>query len=84
MFVLGGVVGGVWNESVSECRFSVHGKSPVCRGPMDGDVKEVYLVVCLAFHCELECRVYCVEHNTPNTPLWEVVSRAGLKGEPAG
>ena len=28
---------------------------------MDGDVKEVYLVVWLAFHCELECWVYCVE-----------------------
>jgi len=24
------------------------------------DVKEVYLVVGLTFHCEFECRVYCV------------------------
>ena len=28
---------------------------------MDGDVKEVYLAVCLAFHYDLECWVYCVE-----------------------
>ena len=38
----------------------VYGNSPICRGPMDGDVKEVYLVVCLAFRCELESRVYCI------------------------
>ena len=51
--MLGGVVGGVWNDSASESRFPVYGKSPVCSGPMDGDVKEVFLVVSLAFHCEL-------------------------------
>jgi len=28
---------------------------------MDGDVNEVYLVVCLAFSCKLESRVYCIE-----------------------
>ena len=28
---------------------------------MDGNVKEVYLVVCLAFHCELEFWMYCIE-----------------------
>ena len=28
---------------------------------MDGDGKEVNLAVCPAFHCELECRMYCVE-----------------------
>ena len=59
--MLGEVVGVVWNDCVLESRFPVHRNSPVCRVPMEGDVKEVYLVVCLAFHCELECRVYCVE-----------------------
>ena len=59
--MLGGVVRGVWNDSVRECRFPVHGNSPICTGPMDGDVKEVYLVVCLPFRCELESRVYCIE-----------------------
>jgi len=59
--VLGGVVRGVWNDSVLECRFPVHRYSPVCRGPMDGNVKEVYLVVCLKFRCELEFRVYHIE-----------------------
>ena len=59
--MLGGVVRGVWNDGVRECRFPVYGNSLVCRGPMDGDVKELYLVVCLAFQCELECQVYCVE-----------------------
>ena len=47
MFMLGGVVRGVWNDSVCEFRFPVYGNSPVCRGPVNGDVKEVYLVVCL-------------------------------------
>ena len=70
--MLGGVVRGVRNDSVCEFRFPVYGNSPVCRGPMDGDVKEVYLLVCLALKCELECRVYCVEvcqyvsYNTSN------------------
>jgi len=41
--------------------FPVHGNSPVCRGPTDGDIKEIYLVVCLAFRCELESQVYCTE-----------------------
>ena len=59
--MLGGVVRGVWNDSVCECGFPVHGNSPVCRGSMDGNVKEVYLVVCLAFRRELEFRVYCIE-----------------------
>ena len=59
--MLGGVVRGVWNDSVHECRFPVYDNSPVCRGPLDGDIKEVYLVVCLVFQCELECRVYYVE-----------------------
>jgi hypothetical protein len=59
--VLFGVVADVWNDSVSECRSSVYGKSSVCRYRMDGDVKEVHVVVCLSFHCELECRLYCEE-----------------------
>ena len=59
--MLGWVVRGVRDDSVCECRFPVNSNSPVCRGPMDGDVKEVYLVVGLAFHSEFECRVYCVE-----------------------
>jgi hypothetical protein len=59
--VLGGVVRGVWSDSFLECRFPVYGNSPICRGPMDGDVNEVYLVVCLAFSCKLESRVYCIE-----------------------
>jgi len=61
VFMLDGVVRGVWSDSVCECRFTVYGNSPVCSGPMDGNVKEVYLVVCLAFQCELECQVYCAE-----------------------
>ena len=39
VFVLGGVVRGVRDGSVCECWFSVYSDSPVCRGPMDGDVK---------------------------------------------
>jgi len=61
IFLLDGVVRDVWNDSVCECRFPVCGNSPVYNGPMYGDVKEIYLVVCLAFQCELECQVYCVE-----------------------
>jgi hypothetical protein len=59
--VFGGVVRGIWNDSIRKCRFSVHGDIPVHRGSMDGNVKEVYLVVCLAFCSELEFWVYCVE-----------------------
>ena len=43
--MLGGVVRGVWNDCVRECRFPVYGNSPVCRGPMGGDVNEVILFV---------------------------------------
>ena len=58
--MLGGVVRGVWNGSFHECRFPVYDNSPVCKGTMDSDVKEVCLV-CLAFQSELECRVYYIE-----------------------
>ena len=43
--MLGGVVGGVWNDCVSECWFSVYGSSPVNVGSVDSNVQEVYLVV---------------------------------------
>jgi hypothetical protein len=59
--VLGGVVSGVWNDGVGECRFPVYANFPVSGGSMNGNVKEVYLVVCLTFCYELGFRVYCVE-----------------------
>ena len=61
VLVLGGVVKGVWNDGVSEGRFLVNTNFPVSGGSMNGNVKEVYLVVCLACCRELEFRVYCIE-----------------------
>jgi len=37
----------VWNDGIRECRCPVYGNFPVFARPMDGDIKEVYLVVCL-------------------------------------
>jgi hypothetical protein len=59
--VLGGVVRGVWNDGVGERRFPIYASFPVSGGSMNGNIKEVYLVVFLAFCCELEFWVYCVE-----------------------
>ena len=58
--MLGGVVGGVRNDCVSECRFSVYGNSPFSVGSVDSNVQEVYLVVFLTFCCKLEFRMHCI------------------------
>ena len=49
IFVLGWVVGGVWDDSVCESGFPVYGYLPFCRGLVDGDVQVVYFVVRLCF-----------------------------------
>jgi len=49
VFVLGWVVGGVWDDSVCESGISVYGYLPVCRSLVDGDVQVVYFVVSLCF-----------------------------------
>ena len=49
VFVLGWVVGGVWDDSVCESGFPVHGYLPVHRGLVDSDVQVVYFVVSLCF-----------------------------------
>ena len=48
----------VWNDGIRECRFPVCANFPVFARPVDGDVKEVYLV-CLAVCREFEFRVSC-------------------------
>jgi hypothetical protein len=53
VFILGGVVRVVWNDGICECRFLLYGNFPGFGGCMNGDVKEVYLVVCPAFCCKL-------------------------------
>ena len=49
VFVLGWVVGGVWDDSVCESGFPVYGCLPVHRGLVDSDVQVVYFVVSLCF-----------------------------------
>ena len=49
LFVLGWVVGGVWDDSFCESGFPVYGYLPVRRGLADGDVQVVYFVVSLCF-----------------------------------
>ena len=49
VFVLGWVVGGVWDDSVCESGFPVHGYLPVPRGLADGDIQVVYSVVSPCF-----------------------------------
>ena len=49
VFVLGWVVGGVWDDSVCESGFPVYGYLPVRRGLVHSDVQVVYFVVSLCF-----------------------------------
>ena len=45
IFVLSGVVGGVWDDRVCECGFSVYGGFPSCRGSVDSYVEVVQLLL---------------------------------------
>ena len=45
IFVLGGVVGGAWDDQVCECGFSVYGGFPSCRGSVDSYVEVVQFIV---------------------------------------
>jgi len=49
VFVLGWMVGGLWDDSFCESAFPVYGYLPVLRGLVDGDVQVVYFVVSLCF-----------------------------------
>ena len=49
VFVLGWVVGGVWDDSVSEIGFPVYGYLEVCSGLVDSDMQVVYYVGSLCF-----------------------------------
>ena len=55
------VVRVVKNDGICKCGFSVYGKIPIRGCSVDGDVKEIYLAVCLLFCRELQFRLYCVE-----------------------
>jgi hypothetical protein len=46
-----------------ERRFPVYASFPISGGSMNSNIKEIYLVVCLAFCCELEFWVYCVKSS---------------------
>ena len=59
--MLGGVVRVVRNDGFCERRFNVHASFPVSGGSLNGNVKEFYLVACLAFCRDLEFRLYYIE-----------------------
>ena len=59
--MLGWVVGGVWDDCVCESGFPVYGRHPIGEGPVDCNVKVIYLVVGLCFCSKLHVGVDCVE-----------------------
>ena len=59
--MLGWVVGGIWDDYVCESGFTVYGSHRIDGGPVDSNVKVIYLVVGLCFCSRLHVRVDRVE-----------------------
>ena len=55
------VVGGVGDDCVRECGFSMYGGYPVCGVSLDCDVQVVYFIVGFCFGCEFGVWVDLVE-----------------------
>jgi len=51
----------VRNDGTCKCGVPVYGKFLISGCSVDGDVKEIYLAVCLLFCCEIQFLVHCVE-----------------------